>query len=56
MAIPPSLAGALQLRSIRVLPLAVAVRPVGGPGTTPVMAESMLDGSEVPRALMAETR
>ena len=32
MAEPPVLAGALQERSIWVVPLAVAVRPVGAPG------------------------
>ena len=33
MAEPPVLAGAVQERLIRVLPLAVAVRLVGAPGT-----------------------
>ena len=32
MAAPPSLAGAVQERLICVVPLAVAVRPVGAPG------------------------
>ena len=57
MAEPPVLAGALQERSIAVLPLAVAVRPVGAPGTVAsVVALSTLDGSPVPLVLMAETR
>ena len=51
------LAGALQERLIAVVPLAVAVRPVGAPGTVvPVVALSTLDGTPVPLALMAETR
>ena len=33
MEAPPSLDGAVQERSIWVLPLAVAERPVGAPGT-----------------------
>ena len=33
MAEPPSLDGAVQARSIMLVPLAVAVRPVGAPGT-----------------------
>ena len=36
MAEPPVLAGALQERSIAVVPLAVAERPVGAPGTVVV--------------------
>ena len=51
------LPGALQERSIAVVPLAVAVRPVGAPGTlVPVVALSTLEGTPVPLVLMAETR
>ena len=57
MAEPPVLAGALQERSIWVAPLAVAVRPVGAPGTlVPVVALSTLEGVPLPLVLMAETR
>ena len=57
MAEPPVLAGAVQERSIWVVPLAVAVSPVGAPGTVvPVVALATLDGTPVPLALMAETR
>ena len=57
MAEPPVLAGALQERSIWVVPLAVAVRPVGAPGTVvPVVALSTLEAVPVPLVLMAETR
>ena len=55
------LPGAVQERSIAVVPLAVAVRPVGAPGAVavvvaPAVALSTLDGSPVPLALMAEMR
>ena len=51
------LPGAVQERLIWVVPLAVAVRPVGAPGVVAsVVALSTLDGSPVPLALMAETR
>ena len=41
----------------RVVPLAVAVRPVGAPGAVaPVVALSTLEGTPAPLALMAETR
>ena len=56
MAAPPSLAGAVQERSIRVAPLAVAVRPVGAPGAVGVVALATLEGLPVPTGLMAETR
>ena len=57
MAEPPVLPGALQERLIAVVPLAVAVRPVGAPGTVaPVVALSTLEGTPAPLALMAETR
>ena len=57
MAEPPVLAGAVQERSIWVVPLAVAVRPVGAPGTVvPVVALSTLEAVPAPLALMAETR
>ncbi len=48
--------GAVQIKSIRVEPLALAWRPVGAPGTPPVVAESELEGSDVPAELIAETR
>ena len=51
------LAGALQERSIAVVPLAVAASPVGAPGAlAPVVALSTLEGVPVPWVLMAETR
>ena len=57
MAEPPVLAGAVQERSIVLLPLAVAERLVGAPGTVvPVVASSTLEGEPVPLLLMAETR
>ena len=57
MAEPPVLPGALQERLIAVVPLAVAVSPVGAPGAVaPVVALATLDGTPVPLALMAETR
>ena len=57
MAEPPVLAGALQERSIAVVPLAVAVRLVGAPGTVAsVVALSTLEGVPAPLVLMAETR
>ena len=59
MAAPPSLAGAVQERSIRVAPLAVAVRPVGAPGAVSpvgVVALATLEGAPAPTELMAETR
>ena len=57
MAEPPVLPGALQERSIWVVPLAVAVRPVGAPGTlVPVVALSTLEAVPAPLVLMAETR
>ena len=59
MAAPPSLAGAVQERLIWVAPLAVAVRPVGAPGTVSaasVVALATLEGAPVPTELMAETR
>ena len=37
IASPPSLAGAVQERSIRVVPLGVAERPVGAPGAVAVL-------------------
>ena len=57
MAEPPVLPGAVQERSIAVVPLAVAVRPVGAPGTVvPVVALSTLEAVPAPLVLMAETR
>ena len=54
MAEPPVLAGALQERSIWVVPLAVAVRPVGAPGTV-VRPVPATDQSPSPSALVART-
>ena len=60
MAEPPSSAGAVHERSIVVVPLAVAVRLVGAPGTvvaaSSVVALSVVEAAPVPVALMAETR
>ena len=57
MAEPPVLPGALQERSIAVVPLAVAVSPVGAPGAlVPVVALATLEGTPVPLVLMADTR
>ena len=57
MAEPPVVSGVLQERLIVVLPLAVAVRLVGAPGTVvPVVASSTFEGRPVPLVLMAETR
>ena len=40
-----------------MVPLAVAVRPLGAPGTVvPVVALSTLEAVPLPLALMAETR
>ena len=51
------LPGALQERLIAVVPLAIAVRPVGAPGTVVVVvALATLEGRPVPLALIAETR
>ena len=59
MAAPPLLAGAVQERLMVVVPLAVAVRPVGAPGAVlavGVVALATLEGAPVPTGLMAETR
>ena len=57
MAEPPVLPGALQERLIAVVPLAVAVRPVGAPGAVAsVVALATLEAVPVPLVLMAETR
>ena len=57
MAEPPVLPGALQERLIAVVPLAVAVRPVGAPGAVAsVVALSTLEAVPAPLVLMAETR
>ena len=57
MAEPPVLAGAVHERLIAVAPLAVAVRPVGAPGTVAsVVALSTLEAVPAPLVLMAETR
>ena len=60
--VPPSSVGAVQSRLIVVVPLAVAERPVGAPGT--VVAASpwrraglaVLEAVPVPTELIAETR
>ena len=57
MRMPPSLAGAVQERSIRAVPLAAAVRLVGAPGTVvPVVVLAVLEGAPAPLVLTAETR
>ena len=57
MEAPPSSAGAFQVRSIVLVPLAVAVRLVGAPGTVvAVVALSTLEAAPVPTELIAETR
>ena len=61
MAEPPVLDGAVQERSIAVLPLAVAERLVGAPGTVAVAASVVALATlevvaPVPMLLMAETR
>ena len=60
MAEPPLSDGAVQERSIVLVPLAVAERPVGAPGTvvaaSSVVALSTLEASPVPTELIAETR
>ena len=61
--LPPLFSGGVHERSIVVVPLAVAVRLVGAPGTvvggrmaSSVVALSVLEAAPVPLALMAETR
>ena len=58
MPAPPSLAGALQSSRMASVPWAVAVRLVGASGTvaSAVVSEAVSEGSEVPAALIAETR
>ena len=57
MEAPPSSDGAFQVRSIVLVPLAVAVRLVGAPGTVvAVVALSTLEAAPVPTELIAETR
>ena len=60
MSEPPSSAGAVQERLIAVVPLAVAERLVGAPGTvvavSSVVASATLEAVPVPTELMAETR
>ena len=57
MEAPPSSDGAFHVRSIVLVPLAVAVRPVGAPGTVvAVVALSTLEAAPVPTELIAETR
>ena len=52
----PSSDGAFQVRSIVLVPLAVAVRPVGAPGSVGVVALVVREAVPVPTELMAETR
>ena len=57
MEAPPSSDGAFHERLIAVVPLAVAVRLVGAPGTVvAVVALSTLEAVPVPTELIAETR
>ena len=60
MAAPPLSPGAVHERSIVVVPLAVAARLVGAPGTVlaaaSVVASSTLEAAPVPTELIAETR
>ena len=57
MAEPPLSPGAVHESSIVVVPLAVAVRPVGAPGTVlAVVASSTLEAAPAPTELIAETR
>ena len=60
MAVPPLSVGAVQSRSIVLVPSAVAERPVGAPGTVgaaaSVVASSTLEAAPVPTELIAETR
>ena len=51
---PALTAGAVQVSSIRVCPLAFAVKPVGAFRGS-VVALAAVDGSLVPTALMADT-
>ena len=57
---PPSSDGAVHERLIAVVPLAVAVRPVGAPGSvgaaSSVVALAVLEAVPVPTELIAETR
>ena len=49
--------GRRRRRIVLVVPLAVAVRPVGAPGTVvAVVALSTLEAAPVPTELIAETR
>ena len=56
----PSSDGSVQSRSIVLVPLAVAVRPVGAPGSVgaaaSVVALAVLEAVPVPTELIAETR
>ena len=47
MAEPPSLDGAVQERLIVLVPLAVAVRPVGAPGTVAAVVELLVTAKSV---------
>ena len=53
---PPLSAGAVHERLIAVVPLAVAVRLVGAPGSVGVVALAVLEAVPVPAELIAETR
>ena len=60
MEAPPSSDGAFQVRLIVLVPLAVAVRLVGAPGSvgpaSSVVALAVLEAAPVPAELIAETR
>ena len=57
MAEPPSFPGALHETTIFEVPSAIAATPVGGSGAVRcVVASSLSEASDVPTALIAETR
>ena len=54
---PPSKPGAVHARSIRAVPSAVAIRPVGAFGTVAsVVALASFEAAPTPARLIAETR
>ena len=55
MAAPPLLAGAVQVRLIRVVPLAVAERSVGAPGTLALTSISKVSLTDPPLSSLAVT-
>ena len=57
MAEPPSFSGALQETTIFAVPSAIAATPAGGSGAVRcVVSPSLSEASDVPTALIAETR